>query len=133
MEFKPKPPRFRRTGGLLGLALASLLIIGGIGLAQTSTLKKVDRPVFVSAQTLAVSCQAVKDAVGEDYLVDPSKTYKLTAGDVAAVGRCTGYIEGVARTNSESLWVCIINQSQRGRGELLYTHRLVSEARGRAS
>jgi hypothetical protein len=78
------------------LAFASLLILGGLGLPQTVAVKKVDRAVFVSAHTLALSCQAMKDAVGEDYLVDPSKTYKLTAGDVAAAGRCTGYIEGVA-------------------------------------
>src|SRR5580700_11252530 len=80
----------------LALAFVSLLILGALGPAQTSTMKKSDRPVFVSAQTLAVSCQAMKDAVGEGYLLDPSKTYKLTAGDVATVGRCTGYIEGVA-------------------------------------
>jgi hypothetical protein len=77
-------------------AFASLLILGSLGLPQTVAVKKVDRPVFVSAQALAVSCQAMKDAVGEGYLLDPSKTYKLTTGDLAAVGRCTGYIEGVA-------------------------------------
>jgi hypothetical protein len=38
----------------------------------------------------------MKDAVGEDYLLDPGMTYKVSAGDMAAVGRCTGYIEGVA-------------------------------------
>jgi hypothetical protein len=108
---------FRRTGGLLGLALASLLIIGGIGLAQTSTLKKSDRPVFVSAQTLAVSCQAMKDAVGEDYLLDPSKTYELTAGDVVVVGRCTGYIEGVADEFRESMGLHY-QSVPAGRGEL---------------
>jgi hypothetical protein len=38
-----------------------------------------------------------------EYLIDPGKTYKLTAGDVAAVGRCTGYIEGVADEFRESM------------------------------
>jgi hypothetical protein len=80
----------------LALALASLLILSGLGLAQMSRVKRIDRPVFVSAQTLAVSCQAMKDAVGDGFLLDPSKTYKLTTGDLAAAGRCTGYIEGVA-------------------------------------
>lgn len=87
----------------LSLAFASLLILGSVGLAQTVTLKKVDRRVFVSAQTLAVSCQAMKDAVGEGFLLDPSKTYKLTTGELAAVGRCTGYIEGVADEFRESM------------------------------
>jgi Rap1a immunity proteins len=77
------------------LAFAQLLILGGFGLTQTAVMKKTDRQVFVSAQTLAVSCQEMKDAVGRDYLLDPSKTYKLTTSDMAAVGRCTGYIEGV--------------------------------------
>jgi hypothetical protein len=87
---------------ILGIALTWLLILSGLGLAQTGTVKKSDRPVFVSAQALAVSCQAMKDAVGNDYLVDPSKTYKLTGDDVAAVGRCMGYIEGVADEFRES-------------------------------
>lgn len=78
------------------LAFAPLLILGGFGLAQTVVMKKTDRQVFVSAQTLAVSCQATKDAVGRDYMLDPGKAYKLTTSDMAAVGRCTGYIEGVA-------------------------------------
>jgi hypothetical protein len=34
--------------------------------------------------------------MGEDYLLKPSKTYKLTTVDMAAIGRCAGYIEGVA-------------------------------------
>lgn len=80
----------------LPLAFASLLMLGGLGLAQTVAVKKVDRPVFVSAQTLAVSCQAMKDAVGYDYALDPNKTYKVTMDGMAAVGRCTGYVEGVA-------------------------------------
>jgi hypothetical protein len=99
------------------LAVALLVILGALGLSQTVEVKKVDRPVFVSAQTLAVICQATKDAVGEDYVVDPSKTYKLTAGDVAAVGRCTGYIEGVADEFREP--VGLHYQSvPAGRGEL---------------
>jgi hypothetical protein len=88
---------------VLSLAFASLLILGSLGLAQTVTVKKVERRVFVSAQTLAASCQAMKDAVREGFLLDPSKTYKLTTGDLAAVGRCTGYIEGVADEFRESM------------------------------
>jgi hypothetical protein len=95
----------------LPLALAC-----GLGLAQMVAVKEVDRPVFVSAQALAVSCQAMKNAVGEDYVVNPSKTYKLNAGDVAAVGRCTGYIEGVADEFRESMGSQF--HSVPGRGEL---------------
>jgi hypothetical protein len=100
----------------LALALASLLILGGLGLAQMSRVKRIDRPVFVSAQTIAVSCQTMQDAVG-DGLLDPSKTYKLTAVDVAAAGRCTGYIEGVAA----EFWESVGSHYQSvpaGRGEL---------------
>jgi hypothetical protein len=84
------------------VALASLLVVGGLGLARTVAVKKVDRRVFVSAQALAVSCQAM-EAAGYDYLQDPGKTYKLTASDMDAVGRCTGYIEGVADEFRESV------------------------------
>lgn len=102
---------------VLSLAFASLLILGSLGLAQTVTVKKVDRRVFVSAQTLAVSCQAMKDAVGEGFLLDPSKTYKLTTGDLAAIGRCTGYIEGVADEFRESMDSQYLSVPA-GRGEL---------------
>jgi hypothetical protein len=95
------------------LCLTSLLIFSGLGLA----VKKVDRGVFVSAQELAVSCRAMKDAVGKDYLINPGKTYKLAAGDVAAVGRCTGYVEGVADEFRESVGSHYRPFSE-GRGEL---------------
>jgi hypothetical protein len=85
----------------VSLACATLLTLGGLGLAQTVAVKKVDRRVFVSAQALAVSCQAMK-AAGYDYLQDPSKTYQLTASDMDAVGLCTGYIEGVGDEFRES-------------------------------
>ena len=77
------------------MVCAALLILGGLGLAQTAAVKRADRRVFVSARDLASSCQAVK-AAGYDLLQDPSKTYKLSAIDINAVGRCTGYVEGVA-------------------------------------
>ena len=86
-------------------------------LLHTVAVKKVDRGVFVSAQAFAVSCRSMKDAVGEDYLINPGKTYKLTAGDVAAVGRCTGYIEGVADEFRESMGSHYHPFSE-GRGEL---------------
>jgi hypothetical protein len=98
------------------LVFASLLILGSLGLAQPVTVK-VDRRVFVSAQTLAVSCQAMKDAVGEGFLLDPSKTYKLTTSDLTAVGRCTGYIEGVADEFRESM-DSRYHSIPAGRGEL---------------
>jgi hypothetical protein len=82
------------------LCLASLPVAG----------KKIDRGVFVSAQALAVSCRAMKSALGDDYLLGLGKTCKLTTDDMVAVGRCTGYIE-VWRTNLGSLWVRIIIQS----------------------
>lgn len=101
---------------LVVLYLASLL--GGLGLGKTVTEKKVpDRQVFVPAQDLAASCQAVKDAVGEDYLVNPGKAYKLTTVDMAAIGRCTGYIEGVADEFREAIGSCY-HPITAGRGEL---------------
>ena len=74
-------------------------------LPHTVAVKKVDRGVFVSAQELAVSCQAMKDAVGDDYLLGSQSTNRLPGkptGDMVAVGRCTGYIEGVADEFRES-------------------------------
>lgn len=100
------------------LCLASLVVLGGLGLAHTVAVKKVDRGMFVSAQVLAVSCQTMKDAVGDDYLLDPGKTYKLTAGDMAAVGRCTGYIEGVADEFRVRESVGHYHPVPAGRGEL---------------
>ena len=79
------------------LCYASLL--GGLGLSHT---KKDDRGVFVSARELAASCQAMKDAVGEDYVLGPQqggRSFARPAGtniDMAPIGRCMGYIEGVA-------------------------------------
>ena len=101
------------------LAFAPLLILGGFGLAQTVVMKKTDRQVFVSAQTLAVSCQATKDAVGRDYMLDPGKAYKLTTSDMAAVGRCTGYIEGVADEFRERVG-SHFNLSQQGEARCQY-------------
>ena len=83
------------------LCCASL--IGGLGLAVTG--KKIDRGVFVSAQELAASCKAMKDTVGEAYALGPQQTTstKLTTDDMLAVGRCMGYVEGVADEFRESL------------------------------
>jgi Rap1a immunity proteins len=87
------------------LCIASLLILGGLGLARTVAVKKSDRSVFVSAQVLAVSCRAMKDAVGYDNLLGSQGSNRppKTTGDMAAVGRCTGYIEGVADEFRESM------------------------------
>jgi hypothetical protein len=74
------------------LAMLTVLCFASLSVG----VKNADRGIFVSAQALAVSCRAMKDAVGDDYLLDPGMTYKVSAGDMAAIGRCTGYIEGVA-------------------------------------
>jgi hypothetical protein len=59
-------------------------------------VKKVpDRGVFVPAHTLAANCHLLKGTVGEDYLLN-NKTYNITTVDMSEIGRCTGYIEGVA-------------------------------------
>jgi hypothetical protein len=100
---------------LVVLYLASLL--GGLGLAKTGAVKKVaDREVFVPAHDLAVSCQAVKGAVGEDYLLNSGKTYKVTTVDMVAIGRCAGYIEGVADEFREAIGC--YHPITAGRGEL---------------
>jgi len=56
---------------------------------------KVDRKIFVSAKGLAVACQAMKDTAG---MIDPATlaSMQLSASDMFAVGRCLGYVEGVA-------------------------------------
>ncbi len=77
---------------------ASFLIFCG----HTLAVKEIDRGVFVSARELAASCQAMKDAVGEDYVLGPrqgGRSFARPAGrniDMGPVGRCTGYVEGVA-------------------------------------
>src|ERR1700739_4286144 len=76
----------------------SLLIFGGHAVG----VKKPDRGIFVSARELAASCQAMKDAVGEDYVLGPKQGGRSFARpatsniDMARIGRCMGYIEGVA-------------------------------------
>jgi hypothetical protein len=101
----------KRTAALL--CFGSLL--GGLGLSQT---KKDDRGIFVSARALVVSCQAMKDAVGEDYVLDAGK--QIHTGDIGAaiaIRRCTGYVEGVAdefRERKGSHY----HPSPAGRGEL---------------
>ena len=95
------------------LCFASLL--GGLGLSHT---KKDDRGIFVSARALGVNCQAMKDAVGEDYVLDAGK--QVHTGDIEAaiaIGRCTGYVEGVMdefREREDSHY----HPSAAGRGEL---------------
>jgi hypothetical protein len=102
------------------IAAASILIFGGGGLAHTVAKKKVDRGVFVSAQELAASCQIMKDEVGENYLFLGRQGVSRLPGkpttDMAAVGRCTGYLEGVADEFRESTshYLPILE----GRGEL---------------
>ena len=92
----------------------SLLILGG----HTIVVKKTDRGDFVSAQELAASCQAMKDAVGEDYVLGPGarSSTKLT-GDLVAIGRCMGYVEGVADEFRESVG-SHYHPISAGRGEL---------------
>jgi hypothetical protein len=92
----------------------SLLVVGG----HTVGVKKPDRGVFVSAQELAASCQAMKEAVGEDYVLGPGarSSTKLT-GDLVAIGRCMGYVEGVADEFRESIG-SHYHPISAGRGEL---------------
>jgi len=79
----------------LALALAPLLALSGIALAQTRTLKRGDRPVLVSAQELAVLCRdPAADLLGDHPLFDPNKKFTFTMDDIGAIGRCRGYIEG---------------------------------------
>jgi hypothetical protein len=87
------------------------------GLAFSSG-KKVDRGIFVSARELAVNCQAMKDAVGYDYVLGPDarSSTKLTTGDMVAVARCTGYVEGVADEFREPMGS--LHPVSAGRGEL---------------
>jgi len=78
------------------IAALSLLIFAG----HTIPEKRIERGVFVSAQELAVSCQIMKDEVGENYLFLGRQGVSRPPGkpttDMAAIGRCTGYVEGVA-------------------------------------
>ena len=95
----------------------SLLIFGG----HTLAVKKIDRGVLVSARELAASCQIMKDEVGENYLFLGRQGVSRLPGkpttDMAAVGRCTGYMEGVADEFRESMGSHYHPFSE-GRGEL---------------
>ena len=55
--------------------------------------------------------------MGEDYLLNPGETYKRTTVDMAAIGRCTGYIEGAADEFLEAIGSCY-HPITAGRGEL---------------
>jgi hypothetical protein len=95
----------------------SLLIFGWHAVG----VKKPDRGVFVSARELAASCQIMKDEVGENYLFLGRQGVSRLSGkpttDMAAVGRCLGYVEGVAdefRERKDSHY----HPSPEGRGEL---------------
>lgn len=102
---------------------ASMLAV--VGLVGASGRKKVqaDREVFVSAKELAVNCQAMKDTVGEDYVLGPSarslssESARLPAGDMVAVGRCIGYVEGIADEFKEAMGTHY-RPTSAGRGEL---------------
>jgi hypothetical protein len=99
------------------IVAASLLIFGW----HTLAVKKIDRGVFVSARELAASCQIMKDEVGENYLFLGRQGVSRLSGkpttDMAAVGRCTGYLEGVADEFRESVGSHYHSFSE-GRGEL---------------
>jgi len=97
---------------------ASFLILGG----HTLAVRKIDRGVFVSARELAANCQVMKDAVGEDYVLGPKQGGRSFARpatsdiDMAPIGRCMGYIEGVADEFREPMGSR--HQFSEGRGEL---------------
>ena len=82
---------------IVALAMSFLIFDG-----NTVAVKKADRGVLVSARELAASCQAMKDAIGEDYVLGPQQGGRPFARpatsdiDMAPIGRCMGYIEGVA-------------------------------------
>ena len=74
------------------LFFASLLIFSALGLAK----KKVDRGVFVSARELAARCQAMKDIVMSEQWEEAHLLQGPTGVNMAPIGRCMGYVEGVA-------------------------------------
>jgi hypothetical protein len=73
------------------IAAACLLIFGGHALA----VKKIDRGVFVSARELAATCRVMLD-VDENYDGGELFIRPATVERGYAVGRCMGYVEGVA-------------------------------------
>jgi hypothetical protein len=76
-------------------ALLCFALISGL-----SHAKNDDRGIFVSAHDLAATCQAMKNAVGEDYVLGPQGGRTFARPPMSdmdmAVGRCMGYVEGVA-------------------------------------
>jgi len=78
-------------------ALLCFALISGLGLSHA---QNDDRGIFVSAQELAATCQAMKNAVGEDYVLGPQGGRTFARPPMSdmdmAVGRCMGYVEGVA-------------------------------------
>jgi hypothetical protein len=95
--------------------------------------KETDREIFVSARELAVSCQAMKDAVGIDHVLDAATTLsstRLSHRDIFAVGRCVGYVEGVADEFREATGTHY-RPTSAGRGELPVLIDAFFEACGR--
>jgi hypothetical protein len=72
------------------VALSLLVFVG-----HTLAVKKVDRGVFVSARELAARCQAMKDIFGENW-EEAHLLQGPTGVNMAPIGRCMGYVEGVA-------------------------------------
>ena len=99
-------------------ALCCAWVLAGLGMSHA---KNDDRGIFLSAQELATTCQAMKDAVGEDYVLGPQggRTFArppMSDADMA-VGRCMGYVEGVADEFREGQGH--YHPISAGRGELL--------------
>ncbi len=105
--------------GLFAILLA--LAANGPVRQRVPAVRKIDRGVFVSARELAVNCQTMKDSVGEDYVLGPGarsfSSTRLPTGDMVAVRRCMGYVEGVADEFRESMG-SHYHPISAGRGEL---------------
>jgi hypothetical protein len=82
----------------------AIALLGSIAVAQApSSLKKGDRPVFLSAKELADDCR--------EYLtvflpggkpVDPDKTYNVSMEQIGKARSCYAYIQGVSDERLEN-------------------------------
>lgn len=89
-------------------AAAGLLILLAVPLAAQAptNLKKGDRPVFYSAGALAKDCRVGSTLLANGPL-QPDNNYSLSMEQLASLGKCEGYIDGVmdARLDSYThLW-----------------------------
>ena len=97
---------------------ASILAVVGLGDASPGK-KESDREIFVSAKELAISCEEMRDIVGDIDVLGPTarSSTQSAHGDMVAVGRCMGYVEGVADEFKEARGTHY-HPISAGRGEL---------------